>query len=386
MARDERKALIERIEEMRGSRVIVYVTGDRPPWGAQIGNDAIRPLYDHLRQLNTVDRLDLFIYSRGGDIDVPWRIATGLRTTASKWSVLIPFRANSAATLLALGADEIVMGPQAELGPIDPIMNIRRPAGPNLPQMVDEAVNVEDVMSYIRFVSERVKLTEQGAAAASLGKLTDRLDAIGLGNAYRTHTHIREVARRMLGSRAQPASGETVSNIIETLAEKVYAHGHAIGRREAHDLGLPVVEAPGELDTALWNLMEEYEELMKLRDPVDPAEVIRTQDEWREEGVLAAIESTWGLHEFRGGFEVRAQRQMPANLQVNVNLPLHFPPGVNPETLPQHVQQALQQMLQAAQQGLIAQAQQAVNDALKQQAPLIGADVALRGARWRLST
>jgi ClpP class serine protease len=116
MARAERKALIQHIEELRGSRVVVYVTGDRPPWGAQIGNDAIRPLYDHLRQLGHVEALDLFIYSRGGDIDVPWRIATGLRNTAAKWSVLVPFRANSAATLLALGADEIVMGPQAELG------------------------------------------------------------------------------------------------------------------------------------------------------------------------------------------------------------------------------------------------------------------------------
>ena len=44
----------------------------------------------------------------GGAIDVPWRIATALRAAADEWNMLIPFRANSAATLLALGADEIV--------------------------------------------------------------------------------------------------------------------------------------------------------------------------------------------------------------------------------------------------------------------------------------
>jgi hypothetical protein len=363
MARPERKALIERIEQMRGSRVIVYVTGDRSPWGAQIGNDAIRPLYDHLRHLNDVEVLDLFIYSRGGDIDVPWRIATGLRTTAAKWNVLVPFRANSAATLLALGADEIVMGPQAELGPIDPIMNIRRPTGPGAPGMIDESVNVEDVMSYIRFVTDRVQLTEQDAVAATLGKLTDRLDAIGLGNAYRTHSHIREVARRMLGSRAEPADADTMDSVIETLAEKVYAHGHAIGRQEAADLGLPVVETPAELDATMWELLEEYEQLMALPEPVDPAEKIRTQDEWREAGVLAAIESTWGAHEFQGQFEVRGQRQMPANLSVTVNLPLNFPPGLDPQTLPQQLQQLIGQMLQATQQNLVTQAQQAVDQA-----------------------
>src|SRR3954449_3666199 len=104
MARAERKALVERIEEARGSRVITYVTGDRAPAGAQIGDDAIRPLYDHLREIDHTEKLDLVIYSRGGEIDVPWRLATALRSVAPEWNILIPFRANSAATLLALGA------------------------------------------------------------------------------------------------------------------------------------------------------------------------------------------------------------------------------------------------------------------------------------------
>lgn len=383
MARPERKALIERIEEMRNSRVVVYMTGDRQPWGAQIGGDAIRPLYDHLRQLDTPDTIDLFICSRGGDIDVPWRIASGLRTAAPTWNALVPWRANSAATLLALGADEIVMGPQAELGPIDPIMNIRRAAGPDIQSLVQDTVNVEDVMSYVRFVKDRLALTDQDALAASLGKLTDRLDAIGLGNAYRTHSHIREVARRMLASRSKPASTNTMNSIIETLAEKVYAHGHAIGRQEASELGLPIVEAPPELDTAMWELLEEYEELMALRAPIDPADVIRSDDQWRERGVLAVIESTWDAHGLAGEFEVRAQRQMPANMQINVNIPLNFPPNLDPQELPAQLQQLLAQMLQNAQQGLVAEAQQAVEQAMKAQAPLVGAEVAFRGARWQ---
>ena len=98
----------------------------------------------------------------------------------------------------------------------------------------------------------------------------------------------------MLASRSQPADADTMGSIIETLAEKVYAHGHAIGRQEAADLGLPVVEAPDDLDEAMWELLGEYEQLMALDDPVDPAEKIRTDDHWREQGTLAAIESSWG--------------------------------------------------------------------------------------------
>ena len=215
MARAERKALIERIEEARSSRVVVYITGDRQPTGALIGDDAIRPLYDHLRHIDTAERLDLFIYSRGGDIDVPWRIATALRTTAPEWNVLIPFRANSAATLLAIGADQIVMGRQAELGPIDPIMNFTRvmsqPGGP--PTLAQESVNVEDIMAYLRFAKERAGLEAQEALSASLGKLADRLDPVLLGNVYRTHSHIREVASRMITSRAQPPDADVTSKI-----------------------------------------------------------------------------------------------------------------------------------------------------------------------------
>lgn len=379
MARAERKALIERIEEARGSRVIVYVTGDRRPTGAQIGDDAIRPLYDHLREIDAAEQLDLFIYSRGGDIDVPWRMATALRAAAPRWTVLIPFRANSAATLLALGADEIVMGPQGELGPIDPIMNITRlMAQPGAPATVaQESINVEDIMAYLRFAKERAGLEAQEALSASLGKLADRLDPVSLGNVYRTHSHIREVARRMISSRADPPEADVTSTIVETLAEKTYAHGHAIGRSAAAEIGLPVLDAPDELEGVLWELFEEYEDMMALREPIDPAEVVRGTDEYREEVTVAAIETTWGLSSFDGEMEVKAQRQMPPNLQVSVNLNLQMPPNLSPSA-----QQALQQFLAASQQAIVEQANAAVQQALRDQAPVAGLEVAFRGGNW----
>jgi ClpP class serine protease len=166
MSRAERSRIIGEIEKLRSSRVLSYVTGDRPPTPAQIGDDAVRPIYEQLRKMGHVPRLDVFLYSRGGAIDVPWRIATALRTASDEWNILIPFRANSAATLLALGADEIVLGRQGELGPIDPIMSIQRVApGPGGGQgtPVQDNVNVEDVMAYVKFTRERAGLSDQQA-------------------------------------------------------------------------------------------------------------------------------------------------------------------------------------------------------------------------------
>jgi len=381
MGRQERQALIQQIEQARGGRVLAYVTSDRQIPGiaglAQIGDDAMRPIFDHLREMVAPERVDLIIYSRGGAIDVPWRIATALRATAAEWHILIPFRANSAASLIALGADKIFLGRHGELGPIDPILNLPRlvpqPAG-QPPLLMPDQVSVEDLMAYLKFARDRAGLSDQASLTHALTLLGNRMDAAALGSAYRTHSHIRDVARRMLTSRKNPPPEQTMSTIIETMAERVYAHGHAIGLRTAVEIGLPAESANAPLDDMLWRLLKEYEEQMKLLDPLDPMTVLGAADTYSEPAVIAAVESTWAVHEFTGQLHVRAQRQQPPNLNVALNLNLQVPAGVNPA--------ALQQVLQQLQPAIVQQAQQAVQDALKQQAPIVGAEIAVRGGRW----
>jgi ClpP class serine protease len=115
--REIRLALIRAIQKARDSHVIAYFAGDRQGAAGQIGEDAVRPMYDHVRTLGFagVPRIDLFLYSRGGSIEAPWRIISMLREYCQELNVLIPYRAHSAATLIALGADHIVMGKKGEL-------------------------------------------------------------------------------------------------------------------------------------------------------------------------------------------------------------------------------------------------------------------------------
>jgi hypothetical protein len=260
----------------------------------QIGDDAVRPLYQHIRSLGRVPRLDFFIYSRGGAIDVPWRIVSALRSGSEEWNILIPFRANSAATLIAMGADSIILGAQGELGPIDPIMQLQRmvPSRNGPSTLVQDQISVEDVMAYVRFVQERGGISDQQARASALDKLTVRVDPVALGNVYRTYSHIRDVARRILLSRKTPAAEDVLNLIVSTLAERVYAHGHAIGYTTAREIGLPVTAADEELDSAMWNLFEVYERDMRLREPIDPAGAVSAQDKFSEAGTIAIIEST----------------------------------------------------------------------------------------------
>src|SRR5258706_8361996 len=121
MAYTERAQLYEKIEAFRKRPLISYVTSLRLNALGLMGADVI-PQF--IKQLNTIseqhEEVDNLIVSNGGDPIVPWRIINMVRERFPKVGVLLPYVAYSAATLLALGADEIIMHPFSNLGPVDP--------------------------------------------------------------------------------------------------------------------------------------------------------------------------------------------------------------------------------------------------------------------------
>src|SRR5262249_14487735 len=64
--------------------------------------------------------LDVLLYTRGGATNAVWPIAGLLREFDPNFEILIPYRAHSSGTMVALAAKKIVMTPLAELSPIDP--------------------------------------------------------------------------------------------------------------------------------------------------------------------------------------------------------------------------------------------------------------------------
>src|SRR5439155_4349489 len=127
----------------------------------QIADDQVRVFFDHLLLLpaRPVGRLDVFLCSNGGSGTVPWRLVSLFREYANSFNVLIPYRAYSAASLLALGADEIVMHPFAELGPIDPtVANDFNPVEQGGRRL---GISVEDVTAYVNFIKETVGITHE---------------------------------------------------------------------------------------------------------------------------------------------------------------------------------------------------------------------------------
>ena len=74
--------------------------------------------------------LDLVLHSPGGSAEAAESIVEYLRSRFDHIRAFVPVAAMSAATMVALGADEVVMGAHSQLGPIDPQFTIATPEGP----------------------------------------------------------------------------------------------------------------------------------------------------------------------------------------------------------------------------------------------------------------
>ena len=66
------------------------------------------------------ETLDLIIHSPGGQAEATIQIVQYLRKKYKKIRAIIPQKAMSAATMLACACDEIIMGKESAIGPIDP--------------------------------------------------------------------------------------------------------------------------------------------------------------------------------------------------------------------------------------------------------------------------
>jgi hypothetical protein len=275
MSRESRKGLIEKLEAARGGRlVIVYITSTRPGHELQISDDAFRIIYDHLEAGREQARIgvDFFIHSNGGSGTVPWRIVSLIRQYTTKLAVLVPHQAFSAATLIALGADEILMHKMGCLGPIDPsVANAFNPPHPNAPGQL-APISVEDVTAFFKLVKEDVGISHEDELVQALTALTDKIHPLAIGNVQRSHHQSRLLARKLLKLHMPSESQEhEIELLIDTLKSNLFYHGHPINREEARkDLKLKVVVPSDDVELAMWDLYLQYEADLNLTLPFNP--------------------------------------------------------------------------------------------------------------------
>jgi hypothetical protein len=272
----DRKPTIAEIEKKRSSRVICYLTSDRQNALAILAKDALPVFFNQLRRLGAVERLDVFLFTTGGDTLAAFGLGRLVREFAKWVGVLVPDRCLSAGTLFALGANDVVMTRLGTLSPIDPsITTLLNPTveGPVPGQRQPLPVSVESVAGFRSLLQEEWHVKGEKANAEVFRVLADRVHPLALGDVYRSRQQIERLAHQLLaGHRKDEQSFEV---IIETLTRGLGSHDYPISRSEARSLlGGQIHPDDQELEESVWRLYEDFRKELDLGVPFLPAAVL----------------------------------------------------------------------------------------------------------------
>lgn len=304
-----RRSRYKAIEDYRKRPLIVFATSTRLNVNAMMASDAIREFVDQIDAIKDGKQVDVLIHSSGGDALSAWKLMSLLRERFEKVGVLVPFMAFSAATLFALGGDEIVMHPHASLGPIDPQIQMTQADGSV------RRFAYEDVGAFLRFLGTEVKITEQAHISAVIEKLFSAVDPVNVGAAKRASELSSAIGERLLLTHMTGAEHKAkAKQIAENLNKSFFAHGDAVSRKRAKELFLKINDSDPTLEKLMWEAYLGIESYMQLREPFIPLQLF--------------------LADPAGA----ASLQMPAP----VSLPANTPPQIAQQVWNQVLQQAMQ--------------------------------------------
>ncbi|RKX31094.1 MAG: hypothetical protein DRP22_04245 [Verrucomicrobia bacterium] len=208
-----RLRLLQQIEKAYKCRVITLI--HRQETMSLLGFPIMRFIDVHdseavIRAIRLTDKnvpIDLVLHTPGGLVLASVQIARALKRHPSRTRVIVPHYAMSGGTLIALAAHEIVMDPNAVLGPVDPQLG-SYPAASVLKVLSQKDIN---------------RVSDETLIRADLArKALDQLNS---------------VVRELLAGRL---SDEQAAHIAQELASGRWTHDYPITADEARALGLNV--------------------------------------------------------------------------------------------------------------------------------------------------
>lgn len=235
--RYHRQELIRRIESLSGARLIAYVSGP----DALIERADTAYLNDLLYSVSINESIDLLLHTPGGDIDAAEKLMSilRLRVGVGRLRVIVPDFAKSAGTLMAIGADSIVMSDTSELGPIDPQVTMADGDGNRTTQSVQAYLDAyehlskrlqkdpEDIAARLLFAKlepDRIVHFEAVKARARLFAENQLRRSM-----CRENGNFTRIAARLLDTKEWPSHGQVIN------ADEAERIGITIERLPAHD-------------------------------------------------------------------------------------------------------------------------------------------------------
>lgn len=224
--RYQRQQLISEYEDANSCRLIIMIDS--------IFHYSFQYFGELLYDLSRDRPLHLLLWTPGGDGEVAVRLARSAQACCSEFTVIVPDIAKSAGTLLALGADHILMSPASDLGPVDPQFEMGGGdyaliSAKDIIAAVDRALDdiaarPETYPLYSAMLSDVNALRVERARSA-LDRTDDLLKEALRSNPRRTAEQVEQLARELR----------------VPLISAPKDHAAILGASDATNLGLPVI-------------------------------------------------------------------------------------------------------------------------------------------------
>lgn len=251
---NESEKYIKEIARLRNSEVLVLVTNLSPlVGGANIEHAMLAMVGDHLDVLSqkyeskVIPKLTMVLSTNGGNLPTARAIVKLIRQYCEQFEVIVFDSAMSAGTLLAVGADRIVMSKKAVLGPVDPSISQLRSMQAEVP------VSVQD---FLKSVDTSILTSKE--KKERLLVLLSQSNPIVLGQALRAQSQIEKMLDEELKGRM---TDEELQHTKTILMGYSVMHDYMIFRDQAKDeLKLPVETMDSELESWVIRLFDCYKE------------------------------------------------------------------------------------------------------------------------------
>ncbi|MER3556420.1 MAG: hypothetical protein C4331_19335 [Meiothermus sp.] len=216
------------LERKRKSRVITLIHRQEGfsflgiPFARYIDVDDSEQVLRAIRMTDQSVPIDLILHTPGGLVLAAEQIAEALLKHPARVTVFVPHYAMSGGTLIALAADEIVMDPNAVLGPVDPQLG-QYPAA-----------------SILRVLEQKpmAEIDDQTLIMADVARKA-----------------LAQVKRTVLGLLRKHFDQQKSQELAELLSQGTWTHDYPISVEEARSMGLRVST---EMPIEVYELMGMY--------------------------------------------------------------------------------------------------------------------------------
>lgn len=234
-ARRRRRALIRAIEAQTRRELLCYVSKN-----PQIERADVLHLEALLQRVEPGAKTTLLLNSPGGDIDAAEKLLymlTEVVEPTGNLEIVVPNKAKSAATMIALGANWLTMSDTSELGPIDP-------------QVVLDQGHSYPVAAWLNAYETAERRCTNHPDNAAYRKAFLRFDPVFAETLHQVNQRARQIAERI--ARRQGWNSTLVAgHLMDT--GRFPSHGQMIDWRTAKDIGLEHVRHMPRSDP-LWHM------------------------------------------------------------------------------------------------------------------------------------